>query len=93
MNKSFWWLIVVLIVVAIGGFYLRSDKTSTPDEETLTTEEQVIPATGNINDAVDAILGDLASEDLTPDESDSAIIGTDDTLLSGFDEAFDATQL
>ena len=92
MNKSFWWLVVILIVVAIGGFYLKGSKTETPDNPDIATEEQLIPATGNVDDVANAILGELTGEELAPEEYDPSTLETDNAVLDGFDEAFDETQ-
>lgn len=92
MNKSFWWLIVVLIVVIIGGLYLRGDKTTTTPEEEVVKEQALVPPTGNLSDVVEAIVSEIENEELTPDEADAAIVGTDDALIDSFDEALDANQ-
>lgn len=96
MNKSFWWLIIVLVVVAVGGFYLRSSKNqdqgTAVEEGVVVEEETLVPATGNIDDAVQAILGETANEELAPEDSDTSLTEVDNVLIDSFGEALNESQ-
>ena len=81
-------MIVILIVVAIGGFYLRGDNTDTTPEDGTANEQELVPATGNIDDTVGALLKETEAV-IASDELASDILGEDTGSLDEFDQLFE----
>lgn len=98
MNKIFIWLIVVVVIVAGGFFLLRTGNNS--DKEAMTGNENGksggepnVPATGNTDDVLAAILNSVAGDDMTPDVTDPSLFDSGSAELDGFDRSFDASGL
>ncbi|TSC81651.1 MAG: hypothetical protein G01um101420_933 [Parcubacteria group bacterium Gr01-1014_20] len=99
MNKIFIWLVVVVVIVA-GGFFLfrtgndgnRDDAMTAKEGEGIENEPN-IPATGNTDDVLAAILNSVAGDDMTPDVTDPSLFDSGSAELDGFDRSFDASGL
>ncbi len=87
-------VIVVAVLVAIFAFYSPAPKPSpiSPIEE-----EEIVPppATGNIDDVVDALLKELLDEGavLTEGENDAALITTDSQEVGDFGQSINESEL
>jgi len=96
MSKSFWWLVIVLVLVAVGGFYLRYNDNGDQlaSENNLPTDgnEELIPATGNIDDVVEAIMGELNASYLAPEESNSGLVNFDESVVDEVDQSLGDSQ-
>ena len=98
MNKVIIWLVVVVVIVA-GGFFLLRAGANGSREDAMTAKEggvknePNVPATGNTDDVLAAILNSVAGDDTTPDVTDPSLFDSGSAELDGFDRSFDASGL
>lgn len=83
-------LIVAIIVVIIALVLLRGGPSALPPGE---EEGATLEPTGNVDDAVAAILEDAGAIEAPAAEADSSLVEEDAQALTDFGAAFDASQL
>ena len=102
MNKIVLWLVGIVVIMVLGGILLSDgykkdqvveDDSITNSNTTSTTPENFPAPTGNIDDAVSAILKENNILIPTPDEADPNLVNPGSDLVSGFDQSFDASKL
>lgn len=98
MNKTFLWLIVIVVVIVAGAlFFNRGYET----EDTVTPPgagpvsgappSGLVAPTGNVDDVVASILSEVASDELTPEESDSSLTAPEN--FGDLDQSLDTSSL
>lgn len=94
---SFGTIIIVLVAAVTVFVVLRSQQPTTENTgpENQTNSASLPAATGNIDDAVQAILGSVTEDEtaLADEESDSSYINYDAREFNSFGQSYDGTGL
>lgn len=90
-------LIVFLVIIVVAGIALFAGKQTTQAPEgnipTATTPTEEVPAaSGNIDDAVTAILKDSMGNEIPTGEDDPTLFSEDSQALDGFGQSLDGSQ-
>lgn len=96
MGKKIGIAVAVAIVVVVGtAVYLsvNAPQTNAPSAPVTGNTQQVLSDADADPDAIaDAVLTAELDAEITPEEADPTLIASDETLVSEFDQSFNASQ-
>jgi len=99
MNRTFLW-IVIAVVVIVGGLYLSGNlggknetppTTENPTDSAALPNEELKPATGNIDDILAALMVEASADSEAPTDLDPSLIAPED--WSNLDQTLDTSNI
>ena len=87
-------LLFVLVVIGVIWFVFSGTPTSDQLGQDQMMQENMLPATGNVDDAVDSILSDVIGEQSYIDEEflDTDLLGDDTDAINGFGQVVNVNE-